>query len=145
MAKILSLVLSPFPFLTGSKAEWQKSKNKADSFVEPLEENQRKTDFDTGQLQNWPTVQPQTYFTSLSTPLAISKTDADGKFSFQMPTKGESILVAQAQRQVTDHVEKYFWLIRVHSDGNPTMQVMLSNDNLITANSADSAVRFPTP
>jgi hypothetical protein len=82
---------------------------------------------------------------SLSTPLATSKTDADGKFSFQMPTKGEFVLVAQAQRQVADNVEKYFWLIRVHSDGSPTMQVMLSNDNLITANSSDSAVRFPVP
>lgn len=127
------------------ESEWEKSKDVVDGFAEPLKENQAKMDSDAGQLQNWTTVQPQTYFTSLSTPLAISKTDADGKFSFQIPTKGEFVLAAQAQRQVADNVEKYFWLVRVHSDGKSEMQVMLSNDNLVTANSADSAVQFPMP
>jgi hypothetical protein len=127
------------------QSEWQKSKDEADSLAGWLEENQRKADIDSGQLQNWPLVESQTYFAGLPTPLAVAKTDADGKFSFQLPTKDEFVLVAQAQRQVPDNVEKYFWLIRVHSDGKPEMQVMLSNDNLITANSPDVAVRFPAP
>jgi hypothetical protein len=99
----------------------------------------------TDAVTNWPTLQPQIYFNNLPNPFAVAKTDADGKFSFQLPTKGEFVLVAQAQRQVADNVEKYFWLVRVHSDGKPEMQVLLSNDNLITANSPEVAVRFPTP
>jgi hypothetical protein len=55
------------------------------------------------------------------------------------------VLLAQAQRQVSDETEKYYWLVRVHPDGKSEMQIMLSNDNLITVNSSESAVRFPMP
>ncbi|HEY5345955.1 MAG TPA: hypothetical protein VIK62_06385 [Verrucomicrobiae bacterium] len=99
----------------------------------------------TKRLQDWSAEKPQTYFDNLPAPLAVVKTDADGKFALQFSQKGEFILVAQAQRQVSDNTEKYFWLVRVHPDGKATIQVMLSNDNLITANSSDVAVRFPTP
>ena len=96
------------------------------------------------ELQSW-YPQPQLYFGNLPTPIALAKTDADGKFLFQLPTKGEFFLVAQAQREVSDKTEEYFWLVRVHSDGKSEMQVMLSNDNLITANSSNVAVQFPAP
>jgi hypothetical protein len=117
---------------------WHNASEESDLYAQTIE-------IVTGRLQNWPTTQPQMYFNNLPIPLAIVKTDADGKFSLQISQKGEFTLVAQAQRQVSDNTEKYFWLVRVHSDGKSEMQVMLSNDNLITANSSDVAVRFPTP
>jgi hypothetical protein len=117
---------------------WQKASDESDSYVKSLATV-------TGRLEVWPTEQPQVYFNNLPTPQAVTKTDADGKFSLQLSKKGEFILVAQAQRQVSNNTEKYFWLIRVHPDGKPAMQVMLSNDNLITANSSEPPVRFPTP
>jgi hypothetical protein len=40
---------------------------------------------------------------------------------------------------------KYYWLVRVHPDGKSEMQIMLSNDNLVSVNSSESPVRFPMP
>jgi len=127
------------------QSEWSKSSDEVDAISGSISKNQTQADSDSEQIQNWSLTTPQAYFLTLPPPLAVSKTDADGKFNLQLPTKGDFALAAQAQRQLPDHTEKYFWLIRVHSDGQSTMQVMLSNDNLITANTADSAVRFPTP
>jgi hypothetical protein len=117
---------------------WQKASDQPDAYAKSLATV-------TGRLESWLTEQPQAYFNNLPTALAVTKTDADGKFSLQLPQKGEFILAAQAQRLVSNNTEKYFWLIRIHPDGKSVMQVMLSNDNLITVNSSESAVRFPTP
>jgi hypothetical protein len=62
-----------------------------------------------------------------------------------IPQKAQFILLAQAQRQVSDETERYYWLVRVHPDGKSEMQIMLSNDNLISVNSSESPVRFPMP
>lgn len=118
--------------------EWQKAKGESDNYAQSLAAV-------TERLDNWPAEQPRVYFNSPPTPLAVAKTDADGKFSLQLYKKGEFVLAAQAQRQVSGNTEKYFWLVRVRPDRKSVMQVMLSNDNLITANSPESAVRFPTP
>jgi hypothetical protein len=117
---------------------WQNASDESDLYAQTI-------GIVTGRIQNWQTEQPQIYFSNLPIPPSTAKTDADGKFSLQITKKGEFILVAQAQRQVSDNTEKYFWIIHVHPDGKPEMQIMLSNDNLITANSPEVAVSFPTP
>ena len=127
------------------QTEWENAKKKMSGFNDSLRENQTKLDFGISQLQNWQSVQPQTYLNNLQPPLITAKTDADGRFSFQLPQKHEFIFIAQAQRQIMDGIEKYFWVVAILPDGKTAIKVMLSNDNLITANSADSAVKFPMP
>ena len=61
----------------------QKSNNELDAYTQPLA-------LITSQLESWATrYKPLTYVNNLPTPLATAKTDADGKFLFQLPTKGE--------------------------------------------------------
>lgn len=75
-------------------------------------------------------------------PLSKSKTDADGRFSFRVPSEGRFVLVAKAQRTILDDEENYYWFLSIELKGEDK-QVMLSNDNLATANSPESAVRIP--
>lgn len=61
-----------------------------------------------------------------------SRTDPDGKFSFQYP-KGESFTIfAAAQRTVSDKTETYYWLVDAPTNAAGA-QILLSNDNLATA------------
>jgi hypothetical protein len=124
---------------------YMKAKSVTDSYGKLIAENKQKLDSEVRQLQNWANEEPQVYFKNLPTPFAFSKTDADGKFSLVIPQKAQFILLAQAQRQVSDETERYYWLVRVHPDGKSEMQIMLSNDNLISVNSSESPVRFPMP
>ena len=74
------------------------------------------------------------YFLSdLPSPIARSTSDADGRFQMTVP-RGESIaLVAQATRQVGNSRERYFWLIWTSFGGNTSSEVLMSNNNLLTA------------
>ena len=80
------------------------------------------------------------YFGKLPTLLQSIKTDADGKFAFQVPP-GRYVLVARATRKVREDVEFYNWMVRVKVDSD--QKIMLANDNLSSSGSQDSLVLTP--
>ncbi|MEQ1861739.1 MAG: hypothetical protein ABMA13_17610 [Chthoniobacteraceae bacterium] len=82
----------------------------------------------------------QYYFSDLPPPLMTTKTDADGKFSFKVARNAKYILAAQAERTAGNAKEEYAWMVRVDASGQEAKMIFLSNDNLSTADSAQSAI-----
>jgi len=78
------------------------------------------------------------YSQTLPTPLADAQTDADGKFSMQIPKTGSWVLEAEGERSVGDTKEGYVWLARASSDAIAKSQIFLTNENLSTSSSPDS-------
>jgi hypothetical protein len=78
------------------------------------------------------------YLEGLPRPLTETKTDANGEFVIEIPSDRLVVLAAFAQRQVFDHTESYAWLIRVPVGTSRGDKLLLSNDNLTTANSPQS-------
>jgi hypothetical protein len=79
------------------------------------------------------------YFKNLPHPIALVKTDADGKFKMELPSPiDQVIIVASTTRQVLlGQLENYFWAVKV----KPPATTTLSNDNLTHAASSDSALQ----
>jgi hypothetical protein len=86
------------------------------------------------------------YFQGLPEPLQVTKTDADGKFTFQAK-RGTYVLAAMSSRNAGvdvigntsfPRVEFYSWLVKVVLIENK--KVMLANDNLSTGDSPDSLI-----
>jgi hypothetical protein len=79
------------------------------------------------------------YFKNLPHPIALVKTDADGKFKMELPSPiDQVIIVASTTRQVLlGQLENYFWAVKV----KPPATITLSNDNLTHAASSDSALQ----
>jgi hypothetical protein len=69
---------------------------------------------------------PTYYMDKLPTPLASSKTDADGRFTMKLP-QGKYAIAASATREVLSSTESYYWLVWVDATG-PERSLMLSND-----------------
>lgn len=65
---------------------------------------------------------------ALPTPIVVSKSDAEGKFSFSLP-RGKYVITANASRKVVDTSENYHWLVQVND--STSSNLMLSNDNLL--------------
>ncbi len=80
------------------------------------------------------------FFENLPTPNQTTQTDADGKFTFEIPENGQYVVAAQAQRDVIDSTEYYYWMIQVSLNGASSKSMMLSNDNLSNAQSPDSLI-----
>jgi hypothetical protein len=59
-------------------------------------------------------------------------TNGDGKFSMALPAKGKFALFAKAKRLTLDKEERYYWLVWVTVDKADSLDVMLSNDNLLS-------------
>jgi hypothetical protein len=74
-------------------------------------------------------------FEHLPSPIAETKTDADGNFSIDVPERNRSIVAATTTRAVLDKTESYHWLVRLAA--NPG-KIMLSNDNMTSALSTSS-------
>jgi hypothetical protein len=95
------------------------------------------------------TVDKYSYYTSPdfyagglpTTPITSSESDADGKFTMQIPKTGTWVLAAKGQRSVGDKTEGYFWLVKVSSDPIANNQIFLNNENLAGSNSPDSMIR----
>src|SRR5215467_5181956 len=79
------------------------------------------------------------YFKNLPHPIALVKTDADGKFKLELPSSTDQVIVvASATRHVpTGESENYFWAVKV----TPPATVMLSNDNLTDSGATDSVLQ----
>lgn len=73
------------------------------------------------------------YFNYLRSPLQTAETDADGKFTIEVPRAGSFVIAARHQRSLWDTTEKYFWLQPVSLEGQQQRIQNLSNTNLSSA------------
>lgn len=69
----------------------------------------------------------QYYFEKLPASTAVSKTDADGKFTFSLPP-GKYVIAASTSRKVSNETEFYYWLVSTDPVA-ASQSLMLSNDN----------------
>jgi hypothetical protein len=84
----------------------------------------------------------QSYYTdALPTALTEAQSDADGKFTIQIPKTGLWVLGAEGQRTVGNDTEEYLWLTKVKRDAVDKNQLFLNNENLSTSDSSDSIVK----
>lgn len=97
-------------------------------------------------LKKWPSLNSAAYFENLPDSIPSTKTDADGNFSFSLPRKGRFVLAAKAQRNVaSNNIEEYYWIVWISLDGALEKKIFLSNDNLLTGFSSESAVNLLSP
>lgn len=68
------------------------------------------------------------YLEALPTPIGISKTDVDGKFTLSLPP-GKYAITAKSSRKVFAGSESYCWFVWVDTSHNQSL--ILSNDNLL--------------
>jgi len=73
------------------------------------------------------------YFESIPSPLLVTKTNSDGKFRLIVPGTGSFAVVSIASRHVGDDVERYYWLLKIDPRAGANQTIMLSNDNLMSA------------
>jgi hypothetical protein len=85
------------------------------------------------------------YFDGLPEPLVTTQTDSDGKFTIEMPAKGNFVIAAHADRTIGNSTERYYWLIKVSLDGAAKKAITLSNNNLSSEGSSDSLITTSNP
>jgi hypothetical protein len=61
-------------------------------------------------------------------PIETTVTDAEGDFTIERPKQPAKVF-AKAQKQTTDSVETYFWLVDLPATGD---KLILSNNNMFT-------------
>ena len=83
-------------------------------------------------------------YEAIRQPLASVKTDADGKFRVEMPRNGEFIITASTSRAVGNRSEEYIWVMSVSLEGKQRAQIFLSNDNMMSSDSPESAIPKPS-
>jgi hypothetical protein len=81
------------------------------------------------------------FFQGLPSAISTARTDADGRFTLIIPREGRYGIVACATRTQDKEEETYFWFVWITLDGQPSKRVILSDDNLMGAGSADSALQ----
>ena len=115
------------------KAEaWRFVYNKAKTFTQQIEDLQ-------AQRQNL--TSGEYLFDGLPPAISTAKTDADGKFTLTIPLQGRYGVVTRASRELLKGKETYFWFVWVNLDGQLSKRLKLSNDNMMGAGSADSALQ----
>jgi hypothetical protein len=88
--------------------------------------------------QNWPA--SSHYFKDLPTSLSSTRTDADGKFSLQIPKSGRFAIAAHASRKTYSANEEYYWMVWVSLNGRESTNIILGNQNLMSSGSQESVV-----
>ncbi len=71
------------------------------------------------------------FFVDMPKGIATATTDADGKFTMRLSSKGRFALVAHASRQVVGAKEEYYWIVWTSLENQSSKQVILSNNNLL--------------
>jgi hypothetical protein len=77
------------------------------------------------------------YFGHLRSAIVSTETDGEGKFTIQLPLKGEFAIAAREQRRTVKETEKYCWLLPVSLDGQQQRVQNLTNSNIMVIPSAD--------
>jgi len=88
--------------------------------------------------ENWPG--SSHYFKDLPTPLASTITDADGKFSLEIPKQGKFAVAAHASREILSAKEEYYWMAWESLNGKESANLILGNQNLMSSGSSASVV-----
>jgi hypothetical protein len=73
------------------------------------------------------------YFALFRSAIRTAETDADGKFSIEVPQTGAFVIAAEAKRSVEREIEHYYWLQPVTLEGQQQIIQNLSNNNLTSA------------
>jgi len=83
------------------------------------------------------------FFDGLPPAIATTKTDTDGKFTLGIPRQGRfGVAVCALHETLADKRKNtYFWFVWVSLDRQLSQHVVLTNDNVLGAGSADSALR----
>ena len=81
------------------------------------------------------------FFQDIPDPISSAQTDADGKFTLLMPRDGRYGVVARASRELNGKQETYGWFVWVSLGGDASKRLVLNNENIVGAGSADSALR----
>ncbi len=121
-----------------SKA-YESAMNEAAKKAELADKEEERVSKARGDNAKW--TSPEFYQDGLRGCEVVSKTNSDGKFSLKLKQE-KYALAAKSDRRVFNETEVYYWLIWVspESVGNP---LMLSNDNLMTAESPMNIVTLP--
>jgi hypothetical protein len=88
------------------------------------------------------------YFTFLEAPIESTQTDADGKFTMQVPKTGAFIIAAQAERTIGEKTEHYYWVQPVSLGGQQQLTQNLANNNLTSTSGSPSVIHtqdWPPP
>lgn len=92
-------------------------------------------------------VRPSVFLAGLEsfvTPVATTKTDADGKFNVAVPMGKRVALIARASRLAGGETEEYLWLLWVPvKKGEAKIAVTLANDNLFETGCGDCITYVP--
>jgi hypothetical protein len=64
-----------------------------------------------------------------ASPVASTKSDADGKFVVQIPNSSRFAIAASAQRETPETGELYSWLVRAEPQGNLTNENLTATDD----------------
>jgi len=80
------------------------------------------------------------FFKGLPQGTMMTKTDADGKFTFRVKRGIPMALAARGRRESQN--EDYYWLIWASLEGKSSKRIILSNDNLVEANTPGSVMRY---
>ena len=79
------------------------------------------------------------FFDGLPSGIAVTKTDADGQFSLVIPREGRYVITARGPRETFRDTEPY-WFVSVTLGGEGSKRLRLTNDNVLGAQSEDSAL-----
>lgn len=84
---------------------------------------------------------PPFFFEDLPEPVVTTQTNSDGEFTLPLKRNERYAVVAKAERDAGQRFlgipvpEKYYWMIWTTLEGEPTKQLLLSNDNLVRSES----------
>jgi hypothetical protein len=82
------------------------------------------------------------FFKALPTPVAATKTDADGHFKITLPKTGSYCIAAQASRSVGKNQESYFWVLPLEFDSTTgKATISLNNDNTTSSGNKLSLIQ----
>jgi len=90
-------------------------------------------------FEGWPTA--AFIFQGLPSSIGKATTNADGKFSLKLPRKGRYAIAAHAERKIIDDNERYYWLIWVPVENGVIKNIVLSNNNMMTVQSAENVMQ----
>lgn len=81
------------------------------------------------------------FFQDMPSSISTVRTDADGKFTLLIPRDGRYGIAARGFREAGEQRETYCWFVWVSLGGEHSKHLVLNNDNMVGAGSADSALR----
>ena len=103
------------------------------------DERTRRARSNSGTISHW----ARYFFDGLPAVIATTKTDTDGKFTLGIPRQGRfGVAVCASHETLADkRKDTYFWFVWVSLDRQLSHHLVLTNDNVLGAGSADSALR----